>query len=98
MYKYLVLNGIIVGAVVIVGLLLRLPLKTVFNRQGLILIGALLLLTVIGDNAILGLHIVDYDSTHILGVYLGQAPIEDFSYALLAAVLVPLLWERGAKK
>ena len=98
MFRYLILNVIVISLVAFVGLWLRWPLTAVLNRRGLVVIGALLLITAVGDNLIIGLHLVDYDSSHILGVYLGKAPLEDFSYALLAAVLVPLLWERGAKK
>jgi len=44
-------------------------------------------------------EVVGYDTSKLLGVYVGYAPIEDFFYAILAAVLVPWAWNRfGAKK
>ena len=98
MVRYVLLNVVVMALVAVVILACRLPIKAITNRRGLVIIGALLLLTAVGDNAILSLHLVNYDVSHILGVYLGKAPIEDFSYAIVAAILVPILWEQGAKK
>lgn len=59
---------------------------------------ALLVLTAVFDNVIVGLSIVGYDPAKILGVYVGVAPVEDFMYAILAVMLVPAVWRRlGAK-
>ncbi|OGL22405.1 hypothetical protein A2707_03725 [Candidatus Saccharibacteria bacterium RIFCSPHIGHO2_01_FULL_45_15] len=55
----------------------------------------LLVMTAIFDSLIIMMEIVGYDTTKILGIYIGRAPIEDFFYAILAAVLVPLLWQNG---
>ena len=64
-----------------------------------ITLGGLLLLTAIFDPLIIYLNIVDYDPTKILGITLLGAPIEDFFYALYAACIVPLVWNRlGEKK
>ena len=98
MARYLLLNLGVMVLVLVVAAIGKLPFRSLLNRKGLWLLGALLVMTAIGDNAIIGLHLVDYNTSHILGVYLGLAPLEDFSYALLAVILVPLLWERGAKK
>lgn len=53
---------------------------------------ALLALTLVFDNLIIWAGIVTYDTTKLLGIYAGIAPIEDFFYALLAVVIVPALW------
>jgi lycopene cyclase domain-containing protein len=53
---------------------------------------AVLLLTVIFDNVLVGVGIVGYDPAHISGVLIGVAPIEDFAYAIAAVVLLPSLW------
>ena len=98
MTRYLLLNIAVMAIVALAAAAIMLPFRVVTNRRGLLLIATLLVITVIGDNVIISLHLVDYDTRHILGVYLGQAPLEDFSYALLAAILVPVLWERGIKK
>lgn len=53
---------------------------------------ALMLMTAVFDNFIVGSGIVAYDPTLLAGIYLGFAPIEDFAYTLVAAVLVPMTW------
>jgi len=53
---------------------------------------ALVNLTLIFDNFIVGSGIVAYNPETLSGVLIGFAPIEDFAYTLVAAVLVPLTW------
>jgi lycopene cyclase domain-containing protein len=52
----------------------------------------LVLLTAVFDNVIVGTGIVGYDPSRILGIRLGVAPIEDFAYAIAAALALPALW------
>ena len=54
---------------------------------------AVLVLTVIFDNVLVGVGIVGYDPALISGVLIGVAPIEDFAYAVAAVVLLPSLWQ-----
>ncbi|WP_082101705.1 lycopene cyclase domain-containing protein [Demequina rhizosphaerae] len=62
-------------------------------QRPLLLTGlALIVLTAVFDNVIVGLGIVAYDEALISGVRVGSAPIEDFSYTLGAVMLVPALW------
>lgn len=58
------------------------------------LIGLVVLvaLTVVFDNVIVGSGIVAYDGGRILGIRVGVAPVEDFSYAVVAALALPALW------
>ena len=63
-----------------------------------ITLGSLLVLTAIFDSLIIWAGIVGYDTSKILGVYVGLAPIEDFFYALLAAILIPIFWQKFAPK
>lgn len=66
-----------------------------FSRAALfVTLTALLILTAVFDNVIVGLDIVAYDSAKILGVYVGIAPIEDFIYAILAVAIVPAIWSK----
>jgi hypothetical protein len=44
------------------------------------------------DNFIVGSGIVAYDPALLSGVFIGFAPIEDFAYTLVAALLIPLTW------
>lgn len=61
-----------------------------------------LMLTGIFDNVMIAIGLVDYDPVHISGVKIGVAPIEDFSYTLAAALVLPALWHaltaRAAKE
>ncbi|MBC7459467.1 lycopene cyclase domain-containing protein [Candidatus Saccharibacteria bacterium] len=64
-----------------------------------ITLGGLVILTALFDPLIIYFSIVDYDPTKILGIRLLGAPVEDFFYALYAACIVPLIWNRlGEKK
>ncbi len=55
-------------------------------------LAVLLVLTAVFDNVIVGSGIVAYDEARILGIRLGVAPVEDFSYAIVAALALPALW------
>ena len=87
---YLLLNSLFLGALAIVGLLLikRLPWKAI----GLATL-ALLALTAVFDNIIVGTGIVAYDEALITGIKIGYAPIEDFAYALAAPLLLSIAAE-----
>lgn len=68
--------------------------KQAISKATLYLLLPLLLLTAIFDNILTGLPIVTYVPEHILGIYIGTSPIEDFAYALAAVILVPVLSRR----
>ena len=55
-------------------------------------VAALLIMTAIFDNFIVGSGIVAYNPDTLSGAFVGFAPIEDFAYTLVAAVLIPLTW------
>lgn len=61
-------------------------------------LGGLLVLTLVFDPLIIYLNIVDYNPDKVLGLYLFGAPIEDFFYAVYAACIVPLVWNRLDEK
>ena len=52
----------------------------------------LVLMTAVFDNVIVGTGIVGYDPARILGARIGVAPVEDFAYAIAAALALPALW------
>ena len=52
----------------------------------------LLVLTAVFDNLMIAAGLVAYDDALTSGIRLGLAPIEDFSYAVAAAVFVPSVW------
>ena len=53
---------------------------------------ALCLLTVVFDTVMIGVGLYVFDPDKILGIYVWRAPIEDFAYAIAAAVGMPVLW------
>lgn len=52
----------------------------------------LLTLTAIFDNVMIAAGLFTYPSEHLSGLHIGLAPIEDFSYPLAAAFLIPAVW------
>lgn len=55
--------------------------------------GVLLFLTAIFDNLMIAAELFTYPEEHLSGLRIGLAPLEDFSYALCAAFLVPAVHE-----
>jgi lycopene cyclase domain-containing protein len=49
-------------------------------------------LTAVFDNLIVLAGIVAYDPSKTSGVMVGVAPVEDFAYAVAAALALPALW------
>lgn len=88
-FTYLILNLVFIAIISVVFFkYLRKPTTTWW----LVFI-SLVTLTAIFDSLIIGAGIVGYDPTKLLGLYIGLAPIEDFFYAILAAIIVPVLWK-----
>ena len=54
---------------------------------------ALVVLTAVFDNVMLAAGVDDYSRAHASGLSIGRAPVEDFSYPLAMALLLPGLWE-----
>lgn len=94
MATYLVLNLIFLAAVI---LFLRIPVGCP-GRKILVVTGILLLLTIIFDSLLVGLGIVHYDAGKITQLYIGNAPIEDFFYSILAVIIIPFLWNFFERK
>lgn len=59
---------------------------------------ALLALTVVFDNIIVGVGLVAYDDALISGVLMPVAPVEDLAYAVAAVMIVPTLWTWLARR
>ncbi|MDR6986821.1 lycopene cyclase domain-containing protein [Paenarthrobacter nitroguajacolicus] len=53
---------------------------------------ALAVLTAVFDSVMIGMELFHYDASHILGVKVGLAPVEDFAYPLAGVVALPGLW------
>ena len=90
MATYVALNVVFLAVVLAV---LKWRRLLVWNRSVIVTLCILIACTAVFDSLIIAAGIVDYDTTKILGMYIGTAPIEDFMYALLAAAIVPALWK-----
>ena len=90
MATYIVLNTVFLAAVLAI---LKWRGLLVWNRSVVVTLYFMIVCTAVFDSLIIAAGIVDYDTTKLLGIYIGAAPIEDFMYALLAAVIVPALWK-----
>lgn len=53
---------------------------------------ALVALTLVFDNIMVSVGLVDYDEDRILGLRVPVAPLEDLSYTLAAIMLAPAVW------
>lgn len=94
MTTYLLLNIVFLATIIFF-----LPSKATRIKNAFwVTLGALILLTALFDPIIIALDIVDYDPSKLLGVYWFGAPIEDFFYALYAAIIVPLIWHKIGDK
>jgi len=89
---YWALNAIFLGAVALVALAAVLSSRTPRWRSMLLAGAVLLLMTAVFDNVMIGIGLVDYNPDLISGAFIGIAPLEDFGYAIAAAVLLPSLW------
>lgn len=61
-------------------------------RAVAITVVALLALTAVFDNVMIGAGLFHYSPEHLTGLRIGLAPIEDFAYPLAAGLLLPSLW------
>lgn len=58
-------------------------------------------LTAVFDNAMIAAELFHYAPEHLLGIGIGLAPIEDFSYPLAGTLLLPAMWvawQRGGER
>lgn len=96
---YWALNSFFLAVVAGVGIVAAVVLArrsgTALRRSvaaGAIGLGVLLVMTAVFDNVMIGVGLVAYAPDRISGAFIGIAPLEDFSYAIAAAVLLPSLW------
>jgi small toxic polypeptide LdrA/B/C/D len=68
------------------------------SRVLLAVLVVLLVTTAIFDSLIIWAGIVAYNPAAIMGMKIGLAPVEDFFYALAAALIIPALWHMQERK
>lgn len=90
MTAYLILNVIVLVAVCII---LRISPRRP-RRPWIIMAMCLFLLTLVFDNIMISLGLFTYAPDKILGAYVLLAPVEDFMYPLLAALMIPVAWNK----
>jgi lycopene cyclase domain-containing protein len=89
MATYLILNASVLALLIAFALWAGLFRRSKPVMSAVVILG---LLTAVFDNLIIKAGIVVYDTAKISGLYLVQAPIEDFAYTLGAVLVVALLW------
>lgn len=89
---YLLLDLVFLGAVALVAVAALVARRAPRWRAIGLAAVPLVVLTAVFDNVIVGTGVVGYDEGRISGLRLGVMPIEDFSYAIAAIVLLPSLW------
>jgi lycopene cyclase domain-containing protein len=91
---YLWMNAIFLGLAVVLAavVLWRRPGARRLVAPAGIALAAVLLLTAVFDNIMIGVGLVAYDADLISGLFVGLAPVEDFAYPVAAALLLPALW------
>ncbi len=87
------LNVIFLAAVAVLGCLALVKSRRAMPVLPILgTLGILLLVTAVFDNVMIGIGLVGYDAAKISGAFIGIAPLEDFAYAVAAAVLLPSVW------
>lgn len=91
--NYLTLNAVFLAVVAVIGVFAVLRVKPRFPWAAVLLtLGVVLVMTAVFDNVMIAVGLVGYDRELISGIFIGIAPIEDFAYAIAAAVGLPSLW------
>jgi lycopene cyclase domain-containing protein len=89
---YWALNAIFMGVVAVVAIIALVTRRSPRWLAVVLGLGILLVLTAVFDNVMIGIGLVGYDRSLISGAFIGIAPLEDFAYAIAAAVLLPSIW------
>jgi lycopene cyclase domain-containing protein len=90
---------IVLNLLFLLTLIMFLPKKfTKPSKQWWVTLGIVVALTALFDPIIVGLGIVAYDESKLLGPTFFGAPVEDFFYAIYAVILIPLVWNRVGER
>jgi lycopene cyclase domain-containing protein len=91
MLSYALLDSVFI---IFIGLVVTIAWRPLPKRRLAIVAFVLCALTAIFDNLAIHFDFFLYNPEHILGIFLGRVPLEDFAYPLVAALLIPYLWKR----
>jgi lycopene cyclase domain-containing protein len=91
--SYWGLNAIFLAVVALIAIVAALRIRSRMPWAAIaIALGILLVTTAVFDNVMIGIGLVGYEPSLISGAFIGIAPLEDFAYAIAAAILLPSLW------
>jgi lycopene cyclase domain-containing protein len=91
--NYWSLNSIFLAVVALVAIVAAVRIRSARPWVAVaITLGILLVMTAVFDNVMIGVGLVGYEASLISGAFIGIAPLEDFAYAIAAAILLPSLW------
>jgi lycopene cyclase domain-containing protein len=91
--NYWALNAIFLAVVALVAIGAAVRIRSTKPWVAIaITLGVLLVMTAVFDNVMIGVGLVGYEPSLISGAFIGIAPLEDFAYAVAAAILPPSLW------
>ena len=89
---YWALNAYFLAVAVVLFAVARITRRKPAFAPLLVTLAVLLVITAVFDNVMIGIGLVGYNQALISGAFIGIAPLEDFAYAIGAAVLLPALW------
>lgn len=91
---YLELSACFVGAALLAAVVMSLVARRGRPHLGAVALTvvALVILTAVFDTIMIATGLFHYSPAHLLGLHIGLAPIEDFTYPLAGALLLPALW------
>ena len=98
---YLGLDAVFVAVAVVVALVGTVPRRSagraLTNRRWwlatAVTAAALMVLTAVFDTVMIRADLFRYDASALIGLRIGLTPVEDLAWPLVAAVLLPVLWE-----
>jgi lycopene cyclase domain-containing protein len=100
--SYLVLSAVALGIAVAVAasaLLIKRPARLGSAVAAAALTAAVLVvLTAVFDSLMIAAGLMEYTAAHLVGWFIGLAPIEDFAYPIAAVILLPALWLLAAPR
>lgn len=91
---YLGVNALVLAGVLLVAavLLRRAPRRGTLVALMALTAATVSVFTAVFDSLMIAAGLFRYSPSHLVGLQIGLAPIEDFAYVILAAVLLPALW------
>lgn len=90
---YTLINTVFLGTALIVFLLVERRRFSAYRMRALGITTAIMIaLTIVFDNIMISVGLVEYGDEQISGIRLGVMPIEDLSYTVFALLALPALW------